>query len=161
MGNTIMASPTKTGIAWLAAGFLSSRRQAAIAADYLTWINAQDTEVTALDALMMAAQSSKSPRRVLQAADVHYAAIESDPPQLLSITPNTGAAAGGTAVTITGKDLTGASVRTLGGVALTSVVVVNDTTITGVTGAHSAGAVSGVVTTPAGTDTETNFYTYV
>ena len=77
--------------------------------------------------------------------------------------PATGAAAGSTAVTITGTNFStdGTTTVTIGGVAATSVVVVNSTTITAVTGAHAAGAVNVVVVSGGSTGTETNGYTYV
>jgi len=78
-----------------------------------------------------------------------------------SISPATGAAAGGTPVTIKGTHLAGATAAALGGVALTSFTVVNDSTITGTSGAHAAGAVNLTITDDAGTVTGTNAYTYV
>lgn len=78
-----------------------------------------------------------------------------------SISPASGAAAGGTPVTIKGTHLSGASGATVGGNALTSFVVKNDTTITGTTAAHTAGAVNVVINDDAGNVTATNAYTYV
>ena len=91
-----------------------------------------------------------------------YTYTASNPaPTITSITPNTGGAAGGTSVTIMGTGfLTGATV-TLGGTAATNVNVVGGTSITATTPAHTAGAVSVVVTnsdTQAGT--LNNGYTY-
>lgn len=80
---------------------------------------------------------------------------------LASISPATGAAAGGTPVTLTGVNFDGASGAALGGVALTSFVVVNNTTITGVSGAHAAATVNVTVTDDSGTLTLTNGYVYV
>lgn len=77
-----------------------------------------------------------------------------------SITPTGGAAAGGTPVTIKGDNFSGASGATLGGTALTSFKVVNNTTITGTTGAHAAGAVALVVADDAGNLTANNAFTY-
>ena len=72
------------------------------------------------------------------------------PPAPLSVSPATGSTFGGTNVTITGTDFrTGATV-TFGGTALTSVTVVNTTTITGTTASHAAGAVDVVVRNPDG-----------
>ncbi len=79
---------------------------------------------------------------------------------LTSINPTSGAAAGGTSFTLTGANLTGATGVTFGGVAATNFNVVNSTTVTGVTPNGVAGAVSVVITTPQGTSTLTNGYTY-
>ncbi|MEJ0014929.1 MAG: InlB B-repeat-containing protein [Actinomycetota bacterium] len=78
-----------------------------------------------------------------------------------SVAPPTGPLTAGTAITITGTGFTGATGVTIGGVAATSVVVVNATTITAVvpTGA-SVGAKDVVVTTPGGTGTGTGLFTY-
>lgn len=78
-----------------------------------------------------------------------------------TINPNTGAAAGGTNVTITGTNLEGVSGVTFDGVAATNVKVVNDTTVTCTTPAHAAGAVDVVVADDRGNVTVTGGYTYV
>jgi hypothetical protein len=71
-------------------------------------------------------------------------------PTVSSIAPTSGAI--GTSVTITGTNLTGATNATINGTAITSRVVVNATTITGVVASGTTtGAV--VVTTPSGTST--------
>ena len=84
-------------------------------------------------------------------------------PTVVSCTPNNGAAAGGTSVSIVGTGfLTGAGVK-FDGVAATSVVVVNSTNITCDTPAGSVGVVNILVTN---TDTQTSgtsgdgLYTY-
>jgi len=82
-------------------------------------------------------------------------------PTVTAISPTSGTTAGGTAVTITGTNFTGATAVTIGGVAATPFTVVNATTINATTGAHAAGVVSVAVTTPGGTGTGTNLYTYV
>jgi IPT/TIG domain len=83
-------------------------------------------------------------------------------PTVSAITPSSGTTLGGTSVTIRGTNLTGATAVTIGGGAATSVVVVNDTTITAVTPAHTAaGAVDVVVTTPGATIKGPGLYTYV
>ena len=77
------------------------------------------------------------------------------------VLPATGAAAGGTAVTIKGTNFAFGSTVSIGGVAATNVVVVDSTTITCTTGAHAAGAVNAIVTTPAGASPAlANAYTY-
>jgi hypothetical protein len=77
-----------------------------------------------------------------------------------SIAPATAEGAG-VAVTIKGTNFgrSGTTVA-IGGVAATSVVVVDEETITAVTGAHAAGVVNVVVTTTSGAVTGTNAFTY-
>src|SRR5690606_31767124 len=82
-------------------------------------------------------------------------------PTIISISPDTGPEAGGTALTITGSNLTGANAVTFDGTGSTSVTVVSDTQITAVTPAGTVGAVDVAVTTPAGTTTETGGFTYL
>lgn len=87
------------------------------------------------------------------------------PPAVSSVSSNVGPIGGGQAVTVTGTGFTGASLSnvssvTFGGTAATSIVVVNDTTITCVTPAHAAGAVNVVATNTYGSGTGTNVYTY-
>jgi hypothetical protein len=77
-----------------------------------------------------------------------------------TITPATGPAAGGTAFTIRGRYFSGASGVTIGGVAVTSFVVVNDSTITGVSGAHTAATVDVIVQDDAGNVTKTGAWIY-
>jgi formylglycine-generating enzyme required for sulfatase activity len=81
-------------------------------------------------------------------------------PTISSVSPNTGSTSGGTAITITGTNLTGASSVTIGGVAATSVSVVSSTTVTAVTPAGSAGAKTVSITTPGGTANLTSGFTY-
>jgi formylglycine-generating enzyme required for sulfatase activity len=81
-------------------------------------------------------------------------------PTISSVSPSSGPTSGGTSITITGTNLTGAGVVTVGGVAATSVVVVNSTTVTAVTPAGSAGANAVSVTTPGGTANLANAFTY-
>ena len=87
-------------------------------------------------------------------------------PAFGSIVPSTGPTAGGTPVTITGTNLIGATTSgiynvSIGGTMLTNMTVVSDTKIVGSTLAHAAGVVNVVITTPNGTATGTNAYTYV
>ena len=89
--------------------------------------------------------------RVARTADIIY---------ISSVTPNSGLTAGGTAITITGASLTGATSVTVGGVAATSVVVVSPTSVTAVTPAGTVGAKSVVVTTPNGTATASNAFIF-
>jgi hypothetical protein len=84
-------------------------------------------------------------------------------PQVYRIEPDNGDIAGGTALVITGDNLTGVTAVTIGGVATTAFSVVNDGEIHCTTGAHAAGAVN-VVFDKTGTEddlTVTNGFTYV
>lgn len=82
-------------------------------------------------------------------------------PTVTSLNPSSGSTLGGTSVTITGTDLTGATGVTIGGVAATSVIVNSATSITATTPAGTAGTASVVVTTPAGSNAANTAYTYV
>jgi hypothetical protein len=79
---------------------------------------------------------------------------------ITSVSPATGAAAGGTAITIKGSGFTPGSTVTVGGNAATSVSVINDGKITCVTAAHTAGATNVVVTTDTGAVTKTGGFTF-
>ena len=79
-----------------------------------------------------------------------------------SVSPNTGPAAGGTTVTITGTNFLPGATVTFGGTAATGVTFVSQTQLTAVTPAHAAGAVNVVVTnSPTDTATLTGGFTYV
>lgn len=80
---------------------------------------------------------------------------------ITSISPPTGAVIGGTAVTISGNGFTGATGAAIDGNALTSFSVVNDTTITGVAPAGTAGAKNVTVAGAYGTMTLSAGFTYV
>jgi len=82
------------------------------------------------------------------------------PPTIISITPNTGTANGGTPVTIAGTGFLAGATVSFGGTAATNVVV-NSTSITATTPAHAAGAVNVVVTnTDNQSVTSANGYTF-
>jgi len=72
-------------------------------------------------------------------------------PAISSVSPSSGSTSGGTSVTITGTNLTGASAVYFGSYPASSFVVKSATTITAVAPAASAGVVNITVTTPAGT----------
>ncbi|WP_161490891.1 MULTISPECIES: IPT/TIG domain-containing protein [unclassified Ensifer] len=81
-------------------------------------------------------------------------------PTITSVSPASGSMAGGTSITITGTNLTGATDVTVGGAAAGNVTVASDTQVTATTPAGTAGAADVVVTTPAGSDTVTGAFTY-
>ena len=80
-------------------------------------------------------------------------------PTLTSINPVTGLAAGGTNVTLTGTNLTGATAVTFGAVPATNLQVNNATTVL-CDAPAGTGTVGVSVTTPAGTATLPAAYTY-
>ncbi len=82
-------------------------------------------------------------------------------PTLTSILPNVGGTVGGTAVTLTGTNFTGATGVTIGGAACTSVVVVSATSITCVTPAGSTGDASVVVTNADGSNSSNSLWVYL
>lgn len=77
-----------------------------------------------------------------------------------AIVPNTGLAAGGTDVVITGDHMVDVTGVTFGGVAATNVVVVDDQHVKCTTPPHAAGAVTVVITDSDGSATKPTFYTY-
>lgn len=80
-------------------------------------------------------------------------------PVVQMCTPSSGPDNGGTSVTITGLNLDNATVVLFGGTPATSVVSTT-TTITCIAPSHVAGAVDVSVTTPGGSHTLSNGYTY-
>ncbi len=77
-----------------------------------------------------------------------------------TVSPSSGPTVGGTGVTLTGTGFTGATSLTFGGTAATSLNVINSTTVTAVTPVHTTGTVDVVITTPSGSATKTNGFTY-
>ena len=89
------------------------------------------------------------------------ASASSPSPTVLSVSPTSGSANGGTAVSITGTNFASGDSVTFGGTAATNVTVVSGTSITATTPAHAAGAVNVVVTNSSGqSGTLANGYTY-
>ena len=68
-----------------------------------------------------------------------------------SVSPNSGATAGGTVVTIAGSNFASGATVSFGGTAATSVSFQNSNQLTATTPAHAAGSVNVVVTNPDGT----------
>jgi hypothetical protein len=83
------------------------------------------------------------------------------PPTVTGVSPSSGSTAGGTVITITGSNfVTGATVL-VGGSSATSPSVINSTTMTAVTPAHTAGAAGVWVTDPDGQyGGQSNIFTY-
>jgi hypothetical protein len=83
------------------------------------------------------------------------------PPTVTSITPNSGTANGGTAVTVTGTGFLSGAAVSFGGTAATAVNVASNTSITATTPAHTGGVVSVAVTnTDSQSGNLANGYTY-
>ncbi|MFE7837760.1 IPT/TIG domain-containing protein [Streptomyces sp. NPDC057474] len=83
-----------------------------------------------------------------------------DAPTIGTIVPDEGSTSGGTAVTITGTNLSSTDSVTFDGVTA-PFAVINATTLSAVTPPGTAGAVDVVVTNPAGSATEVGGFTYV
>jgi large repetitive protein len=81
-------------------------------------------------------------------------------PTIVTVSPNTGASAGGTSVTITGANLRAATSVTFGGVEASGVTAVDETALTVITPAMPAGTVDVVVVTPAGKVASVGAYIY-
>jgi len=81
------------------------------------------------------------------------------PPTLATVSPNSGPTTGGTTITLTGTNLTGATSVMIGGVAATAVTVVSATSVTAVTPPQVAGVKSVSVTTAEGTATLASAFT--
>lgn len=77
-----------------------------------------------------------------------------------TLDPNSGAAAGGDDVTISGHGFEGVTSVTFGGTAGTGVEVVDDKTVKVTTPAHAAGAVDVVMTDEDGSTTVVGGFTY-
>ena len=92
---------------------------------------------------------------------VTFSAVSGSVPTVSSVSPNNGSTAGGTAVTITGTNFAAGATATFGGTAATNVVVVNSTTITAMTPAGSAGAVTVMVTVNGQSGSLSNGFTYL
>jgi hypothetical protein len=84
------------------------------------------------------------------------------PPDIQSVSPNSGSMAGGTAVTISGTGFStfGTTTVTFGGLAATDVVVASGVAITCTTPAHGEGVVDVAVTNDFGSDTLAAGYTF-
>ena len=81
-------------------------------------------------------------------------------PTITSISPNRGPSTGGTSVTISGTNFSGATAVMFGGTAATSYFVASTTTITATTPKHSLGAADVTVVTPGGTATAASAFSY-
>ena len=81
-------------------------------------------------------------------------------PVIVAVSPAYGPSVGGTAITLTGANFLGATSVTIGGAPCTNVQVVNSATVTAVTPAGTVGAKTVAVTTPSGSASLANGFTY-
>jgi hypothetical protein len=81
-------------------------------------------------------------------------------PELQGVSPTSGSETGGTLITLTGANFLGTVTVTVGGVAATSVTVVDTETITAVTPVGTAGAHNVAVTTAQGTSQQVSVFTF-
>lgn len=97
--------------------------------------------------------------KVVRAATANSPAYPA-PTAAAALSPATGAAAGGTAVTVTGTNLSGTIAVLFDDTPGTGLTVVSDTSVTVTTPAHSAGAVVVAVVTPGGVVRKAAAFTY-
>ena len=125
--------------------------------------NLQVFSPTLVKAVTPAGSAGEVPLSVITAAGTLFSPAPFTYVQLsiASVSPNQGVYSGGTAITITGTFLNGASSVKVGGVPATDVVAVNSTTVTAVTPAGSVGPASIEVTGAKGTATASGAFTYI
>ena len=122
---------------------------------------AEDEDVVAT-AGSYSATATLSPAGAWVMQMVTFIATPAPVPTVISVTPNNGSTAGGTAVTITGTNYAAGATVTFGSTAATNVTVVNSTTITATTPAGSAGATTVTVTNTTGrSGSLSSAFTYV
>jgi hypothetical protein len=119
---------------------------------------AEDKVVTTAGSNSATATLEGSGPWVMQMATFSAGAVAA--PTVTSVSPNSGPATGGTAVTITGTNFASGATVTFGGTAATNVVVVNSKTITATTPAHATGAVTVTVTVNGQSGSLVNGFTY-
>lgn len=105
-------------------------------------------------------QVTRTPWDAAPSMDLMYTAEFEAAPTVRSVAPARGDIGGGSTITVTGADLSGATGVTVGGHAATGVRVVSDGEVTATVPAGVAGTADVTVTTPRGTDTATDAYTY-
>ena len=125
--------------------------------------NLQVFSPTLVKAVTPAGSVGEAPISVITAAGTIFSPAPFTYVQLSisSVSPNQGIYSGGTAITITGSFLNGATSVKVGGVPATDVVAVNSTTVTAVTPAGSVGAASVEVTGAKGTATASGAFTFI
>ena len=89
-----------------------------------------------------------------------FAETPDRPPSVTSTTPNSGSVNGGTTITVQGDDFIKGAVVRIGGTLCTTIIVLNESTITATTPAHALGSADVVVTNPDGQSSSAGTYTY-
>ena len=102
-------------------------------------------------AIQVTDSGSPTPQTATQVVSGTIAPAASTTPTIASVSPNGGPPGGGTSVTITGTNLTGATAVTFGGAAAAQFAVNGATSITAVSPRGAIGAVDVTVTTGNGT----------
>jgi hypothetical protein len=132
-----------------------------------TYATTSDGDVVAYDVSVSSAQqptTTQSPSGVSGAVAVLVAAQATGGsptlPTVTAVGPSSGPTAGGTTVTVTGTNLTGATAVKFGSTAATSFSVVSATSISAVAPAGS-GTVNVTVTTPSGTSATSTLDQYI
>lgn len=89
-----------------------------------------------------------------------YQAPPVSAPSITNVTPSSGSSAGGSTVTILGTNLVGSTSVTFGGTPATSFSLVSPNSLSAIAPAGTVGTVDVVVTTPLGSATRANAFTY-
>ena len=156
--NELVFGSGTTGTAFSAAGSGFTSRMINI------FGNIEEEKIVTSGGSYNATATTSSSNWVMQMATFRYSGSSPPPnpaPTVAAISPGSGTASGGTAVTITGTGfLTGATVK-LGGTTATNVTVTSSSTMTATTAAHTAGTVDVVATnTDSQSGTLGSGYTY-
>lgn len=129
-------------------------------ASYTLTVDAM-TEQTTIDVSVPESVASTAAGSRNLASGSAVSASFTPPPSVTSVSPDTGTAAGGDSVTISGTYFTGATSVTIGGVPVTAFTVNSATSITATTPAAGAyGPVSVIVTTPFGSNAANTLFAY-
>ena len=83
-----------------------------------------------------------------------------DQPSVTSTTPNSGSVNGGNTITVQGDDFIKGAIVRIGGTLCTTIIVLNESTITATAPAHALGSADVVVTNPDGQSSSAGTYTY-
>lgn len=119
------------------------------AASFTVDSSSQITAVTPAHAAGPAAVTVTTSSGTSNALTFTFTAIPA--PSVTSLSPTQGPVSGGTTVTLTGTNFSGATAVEFGGVAAASFTVDSSTQITAVAPSHAAGTAAVTVTTPGGT----------